>query len=117
MARSNPAAINGYGNEETTHLAVAAAVAAGAADAGFGIEAAALHYGLGFVPLATEHYYLVCLKETLDHPAVKTLVAHLSSTPWRARIAALPGYALDAPGNIVKLTEALPWYRWRRPKV
>ena len=116
-AQIDPAAINGYGNEETTHLAVAAAVAAGAADAGFGIEAAALHYGLGFVPLATEHYYLVCLKETLDHPVVKTLVAHLSSTPWRARIAALPGYALDAPGNIVKLTEALPWYRWRRPKV
>lgn len=115
-AHIDPARITGYDSEESTHLAVAAAVASEAADAGFGIEAAALHYGLGFVPLATEHYYLVCLKETLDHPAVKTLVAHLSSTPWRARIAALPGYALDAPGNIVKLTEALPWYRWRRPK-
>lgn len=115
-AQIDPAAINGYGNEETTHLAVAAAVAAGAADAGFGIEAAALHYRLGFVPLAGEHYYLVCLKETLQHPAVKLLTAHLESAAWRRRMATLPGYTLDAPGNIVALTRALPWYRWRRAK-
>ena len=115
-AQIDPVAINGYGTEETTHLAVAAAVASGAADAGFGIEAAALHYQLGFVPLANEHYYLVCLKETLAHPAVKLLTAHLESAAWRSRIGALPGYLLDAPGTITALTRALPWYRWRQPK-
>ena len=115
--RINPQDIRGYDTEEATHLSVAAAVASGAADVGFGIEAAALQYKLGFVPLANEHYYLVCLKETLDHPAVRTLVTHLASAAWHARLDALPGYNIDSPGAIVSLTRALPWYRWRKAKL
>jgi putative molybdopterin biosynthesis protein len=110
------ARVNGFANEETTHLAVAAAVASAAADAGFGIEAAALRYGLDFVPLITEHYYLACLKETLDHPAVQTLLRVLSGAGWRAEAAALPGYTLGQAGAVVSLTRALPWYRYRTPK-
>ncbi len=109
--------VTGFANEETTHLAVAAAVAAGAADAGFGIEAAALHYGLDFVPLMNERYYLACLKETLDHQAVATLLHVLAGAAWRADAAALPGYTLSEPGAVVSLTRALPWYRYRRPKI
>ena len=48
----DPAAIDGYQTEEFTHLAVAATVAGGMADAGYGIRAAAAHYGLDFIPLA-----------------------------------------------------------------
>lgn len=107
------ARIKGFDSEEGTHLAVAAAVAAGAADCGFGIEAAALQYSLAFVPLALERYYLVCLKETLDHPALGTLIGLLETAAWRSRIAQLPGYQIDAPGRIVSLTRALPWYRYR----
>ena len=112
----DPARISGFATEETTHLAVAATVAAGAADAGFGIEAAALHYGLTFLPMAGEHYYLACLKETLDHPAVRALTAVLQSAAWRAEAAAPPGYTLADPGAMVSLTRALPWYRYRAPK-
>lgn len=108
--------VTGFANEESTHLAVATAVASGAADTGFGIEAAALRYGLDFVPLITEHYYLACLKETLDHPAVASLVKILASAQWRADAAALPGYSLGAPGAVVSLTRALPWYRYRSAK-
>lgn len=115
-AEIDPASIQGYATEEATHLAVAAAVASGAADVGFGIEAAAQQYQLGFVPLATEHYYLVCLKETLEHPALRALVSHLASDNWRARMRTLPGYELADPGSIVALHRALPWYRWRAPK-
>lgn len=53
-----PGEIAGYEVEETSHLAVAASVAAGDADAGFGIRAAALRFGLGFVPIGTETYWL-----------------------------------------------------------
>jgi len=109
--------INGYETEETTHLAVAAAVAAGAAEAGFGIEAAALEYGLSFVPVSQEHYYLVCLKETLEHPAVQRLTQTLQSPQWLAMVANLPGYAPAEPGRIVALTRALPWYHYRKPKI
>ena len=113
----DPAHVAGFEHEESTHLAVAAAVAAGAADAGIGIEAAALHYGLDFVPIMNERYYLACLKETLDHPAVATLLQVLAGAAWRAEAAALPGYTLSDPGAVVSLTRALPWYRYRRPKI
>lgn len=108
--------VDGYGNEETTHLAVAAAVAAGAADTGFGIEAAALRYGLGFIPVVDEHYYLACLKETLEHPAVKTLIEVLTGEAWRKQAGDLPGYTLREPGAVVSLTRALPWYSYRTQK-
>lgn len=110
------ASVAGFENEESTHLAVAAAVAAGAADAGFGIEAAALRYGLDFLPLMNERYYLACLKETLELPAVATLLDVLSSAAWRAEAASLPGYTLCDPGTVVPLTRALPWYRYHSPK-
>src|SRR6476469_4127595 len=54
-----PDAIAGYAREEHTHLAVAAAVAAGRADAGLGVLAAARAFGLGFVPVRSEPYDLV----------------------------------------------------------
>ncbi len=110
------ARVNGFDNQESTHLAVAATVAAGAADAGFGIEAAALRYGLDFLPLMNERYYLACLKETLELPALATLLRVLSSAAWRAEAAALPGYTLSDPGAVVPLTRALPWYRYRSLK-
>lgn len=52
-------AIIGYGVEEFTHQAVAAVVASGAAAAAFGVRAAAESFGLDFIPLGTETYYLV----------------------------------------------------------
>src|SRR3972149_5216322 len=55
-----PRQVRGYAVEEYTHLAVAATVASGMADAGFGIEAAAARHGLGFVPIASEEYLLAC---------------------------------------------------------
>ncbi len=53
-----PAALRGT-NRATGHLQVASAIAAGLADAGVASEPAALAYGLGFVPLAEEHFDLV----------------------------------------------------------
>jgi len=62
------AAILGYDRPpEESHVAVAAAVASGVGDVGPGIEAAAHQFGLDFIPLIAEDYYLVCLKDALDH--------------------------------------------------
>ncbi|MDH5339641.1 MAG: helix-turn-helix transcriptional regulator [Rubrivivax sp.] len=101
---------------EDSHLAVAAAVAGGAGDLGLGVEAAARHYGLGFVPLVDEHYFLVCLKDVLDHPAVLRLRELLSGADWPALLATLPGYAPDRPGEVLSLTRALPWWNYRSPR-
>ncbi|NNM74731.1 substrate-binding domain-containing protein [Enterovirga aerilata] len=55
----DPRSIVGYASEEFTHQAVAATVAAGGADAGLGVRAAADALGLAFVPLGIETFFLV----------------------------------------------------------
>ena len=101
---------------EDSHLAVAAALASGAADAGPGIEAAARAFGLGFVPLIEEDYFLVCLKDALDHPAVLKLRTALEGDAWVQALQALPGYAPAHGGQVLSLTQALPWWNFRQPK-
>lgn len=101
---------------EDSHLAVAAALAGGTADAGPGIEAAARAFGLGFVPLIDEDYYLVCLKDTLDHPAVQKLRAALEDPAWVQALQGLAGYAPSQGGRVLSLTQALPWWHFRSPK-
>ncbi|MDT8311983.1 MAG: substrate-binding domain-containing protein, partial [Methylophaga sp.] len=53
-----PASILGYQQEEFTHMAVAAMIASGAADCGFGIAAVADKFALDFLPICEEHYCL-----------------------------------------------------------
>lgn len=102
---------------EDSHNAVAAAVASGAGDAGMGIEAAARAFGLDFVPLLTEDYFLVCMKDALEHPGVTLLREALQGDAWRQAMAALPGYtAHPQSGDVLPLTRALPWWRYRAAK-
>ena len=116
--RFAPADIAGFDDRpEDTHVAVAAAVASGLADAGAGIEAAAIEFGLHFVPLIEEDYFLACLKPNLTHPAVVNLCALLAASRWSELLASLPGYApASAPGDVLMMTKALPWWRFRGDK-
>jgi len=100
---------------ENSHLAVAHAVAEGRADAGLGLQAAAVQLGLGFVPLVEEDYFLVCLADALDQPAVRALREALAAPPWAQALLALPGYSGPSPraGEVLSLTRALPWWRFR----
>jgi len=90
--------INGYANEEFTHLAVAAMVASGAADAGFGIEAAARQFALGFVPVVTEQYWLAVNTGTVSPSQLQTLSGVLRSDGFHRRIQSLAGYDSCAAG-------------------
>ncbi len=101
---------------EDSHSAVAAAVAGGLADAGIGLEAAAHAFGLHFVPLARDDYFLVCLAQALEQPAVQALRRALNQSAWQQAVAGLPGYALAQPGQVLSLTKALPWWHFRSPK-
>ena len=91
--------ISGYQNEEFTHLAVAATIAGGGADAGFGIRAAAVQFGLPFVPLERETYYLACREDRPDTGHISRLVAFLRSAEFKAVCAALPGYDATQSGS------------------
>lgn len=102
-----PARINGYQLEEFTHAAVAATVASGMADAGFGIEAAARQHGLDFVPLATEGYYLAARSGTLSRPGPRALLAALDSDAFRNILNSLPGYTAPQAPRIAGVRELL----------
>jgi molybdate transport repressor ModE-like protein len=82
----DPATVNGFGSEEFTHHAVAATVASGGADAGFGLRAAAAEYGLAFVPVVRERYFLAVRAKDLESAGVARLVGILRS-PQFARVA------------------------------
>lgn len=113
-----PEQVTGFhGPCEDTHVAVAAAIASGAADVGIGIEAAASQFGLHFVPLAEEDYYFVCLKESLDTPGVARLRKLLATVVWSEALLSLAGNAPHGEaGRVLSLTQALPWWHYRAPK-
>lgn len=52
----SPEEIHGYDREAATHMAVAAAVSGGDADAGMGIQSAARAMGLDFIEVGREEY-------------------------------------------------------------
>jgi putative molybdopterin biosynthesis protein len=91
-----PSRIEGYAREEFTHAAVAATVAAGDADVGFGIAAAADRFSLGFVPIAQEWYCLALRPDQFGARAEQALLATLRSPAWRKRVEETPGYALPS---------------------
>ena len=107
------AQLSGYAEHtEHTHVSVALCVASGVVDAGIGIEAAALQFGLHFVPLVEESYFLACLAASVAHPAVKRLREVLADDRWREILAGLPGYhPASRPGALLVIEEALPWWR------
>ena len=98
--RIDPAQVRGYEREEYTHLAVAAAVSSGVADAGLGIQAAARALNLGFVPLAHEQYELVIPLAHYESEQLKPLLDLLHDGGVRTAVSALPGYDVTIMGQV-----------------
>jgi len=106
QAAIDPSAIRGYGTEEFTHLAVAATVAAGRADSGFGLRAAAWRFKLGFVPLRRETYWLASRSSRLDTEWGRRLREGLAGEPLRRAARGLPGYAIGDAGTVAPVAAA-----------
>lgn len=102
--------IGGFDDVESSHAAVAQAVASGAADVGLGAAYAARSQGLDFVALTDERYLLVCLQSALELVAVQQLLALLRSPAWQQRLDSLPGYAADHSGEVAAMKRLLPWW-------
>ncbi len=94
-------AISGYEREEYTHLSVAAAVAAGRADCGLGVAAAAQALGLDFVPLFAERYDIIVPTEFAESELLAPLWGALKDPELRAEIQRLPGYDVSAMGRLI----------------
>jgi putative molybdopterin biosynthesis protein len=98
---ATPDQIQGYRREEYTHLAVAAAVASGAADTGMGILAAARALNLDFVPLMQERYDLIVPREYYESELLTPLLALIRGPEFRKQVEALGGYDTRQMGEVV----------------
>lgn len=81
-----PARPDGYWNQPRSHNAVAAAVAQHRADWGMTIAPVAHTAGLGFIPLAEEHYDFALVIARKQRPAVQAFLQALASDEARAAL-------------------------------
>lgn len=86
--------------EALTHSGVARVVAEGEADVGVGVEAAALPFGLDFVPLTQERYELVIPNFVWERESVQGLVTWLRCEEAQSAIHELPGYDTRETGSL-----------------
>lgn len=94
--------INGYENEETSHLSVASYVARSGADVGIGNEKVSKQVdSIEFIPLQKERYDLVIKKCDLNNPIYKSIIDILSSNEFKNELEGLGGYDLKDTGKIV----------------
>lgn len=100
-AQISPALLQGYEQEESTHLGVASAVANAQADVGIGVESAAHRMGMDFVPLFHERYDLVTLSETAQTDAWRHLQVILKSPSFQLAINRQVGYDTSLTGQIM----------------
>lgn len=103
----DPQKINGYFREEFTHLAVAAAVEAGDADAGLGVYSAASLMGLDFIPVCNEEYDLAIPEEYMDSEIVKEFLETIKSEEFKNKLDELGGYDYSNTGTMIKLRELM----------
>ncbi|MGQ0509383.1 MAG: substrate-binding domain-containing protein [Betaproteobacteria bacterium] len=106
----------GVGPQDDLDLAVAAAVADGRAEAGFGLRAAAARYALEFVPLATERYYLAVQRRSAREASMQLLLAGMRSPSFADGAGQLPGYDASSAGTREALTAALAWLKQPRAR-
>ena len=77
--------IKGYAHEEFTHNAIATSILAGQADAGMGLQYIAKEYGLHFIPIETETFYLAMKPQLRENKTIRAFIKsvqnHSNKTP------------------------------------
>lgn len=96
--------LRGYKQEVRTHTQVAAAIQAGSADVGLGLQAAAQQYQMDFIPLFQERYDLVIPLEMLENRHVVRLLDYLRTGVFRREANALGGYDTAHSGDQIDLS-------------
>ncbi len=96
--------IPGYERELSNHVSVAAAVARGEADFGMGTEQAAIQVsGVEFLPVRTEWYDLVFLRERMEEPTFRLLTEYLTGPEFREEMAVTGSCDLSQTGQVFYL--------------
>lgn len=95
-----PEQLPGYDQEKRTHSEVAQMIAEGQADIGLGVEAAALAFGLRFIPLTEERYDLIIPAEAWAFSPIQALAHWLTTDTARTEMIALGGYDVKETGRV-----------------
>ncbi|HYA36263.1 MAG TPA: substrate-binding domain-containing protein [Candidatus Binataceae bacterium] len=98
--------IAGYDRTLGGHLEVAAAIAAGEAEAGPTIRVASETYGLGFIPIREERYDLVVPRREMESEPVRAMLDALNSSRFARELAELCSYDTRRTGAIVDSPDA-----------
>ncbi len=93
--------IEGYNQEEMSHIDVASAVANGNADVGIGIEKISKLVEVDFIPLITERYDIVLLKTPENQLLVESVIEILNSPDFQSEVVALGDYDVTQMGKII----------------
>ena len=90
------------------YLTIAAFVASGMADVGFGVETGARRFALNFIPILQERYFFLCREELLDTPRVATILKILRDPAFQSEVNRLPGYRAVNCGVVNPIAKVFP---------
>jgi putative molybdopterin biosynthesis protein len=96
-----PMLISGYEKEEWNHLSAASYISRGAADVTFGIQAAADHLGLDFIPILKEQFDFVFKWTEQNQDALTTFLELLKQASLKNELNDNPGYDLQELGTTI----------------
>jgi molybdate transport repressor ModE-like protein len=102
----SPGDVQGFESAEFTHAAVAAFIASGMADVGIGVQTAAQRFGLHFIPLVRERYFLALDRGVAEQPPMPQVLELLRSPAYRSAVAALVGYEAGETGRVLSVQQA-----------
>jgi putative molybdopterin biosynthesis protein len=91
--------IQGYENEEYTHMAVASTVASGKADAGLGILTAVRALELDFIPISKERYDLIIPSVHFKDEKIQKVIAIIRSEEFKKIVSEMGGYDVSRTGE------------------
>ncbi len=105
----SPDSVQGYDQEEFTHMAVAVNVLSGRADAGMAIYASARALDLDFIPVGEERYDLVIPETSWEDEKISILMEIIASDSFRKTVEAMGGYDAGASGTVVGVWNGEAW--------
>ncbi|MEJ5228628.1 MAG: molybdopterin biosynthesis protein [Pseudothermotoga sp.] len=98
----DPRQINGYEDEEFTHISLALKIKKGLADVGLGVASAAQIMDLDFIPLYWEEYDLLILPEFSKDDRFELMMNIVLSQEFRNNALTWQGYDLSNVGQIIR---------------
>jgi putative molybdopterin biosynthesis protein len=101
--------INGYDQEEFTHMSIAVNVLSGRADAGMAIYSSAKALDLGFIPICRERYDLVIAESSWSDFKMQTALDIIALDSFRRMVTSMGGYDVSNSGRIMGIWDGEKW--------